>query len=184
MSFSFKTILTDEDYILFNKFTMQKTEYGKKSIRSVRTILTIVFLAIEIFIMISSSSALDMAISSLPLIAVFALIQLIWLPLQSASIKGTVESMKKIGKLPYTPNAQMEFKDTYFTETTELTKTASKYAVIEGIYVVKDRYIYIYTSQVAGHIIPLHVIPSLAEYNDFIEFLKGKCEKVFFIDKI
>ena len=89
-----------------------------------------------------------------------------------------LKSLKKQGKMGYSPNSEMEFFDDGFTETTPQNKTEQKYASIERISVVKGKIIYIHVNNVMSYLLPVSCFDSKEQYDAFLNLIKTKCSIV------
>ena len=77
--------------------------------------------------------------------------------------------------MAYSPSSIIEFYEESFLEITSENKTEQKYSVIERISIVDSRYVYIHVNNIMAYILPLSSFESMAQYDEFLEFMKIKC---------
>ena len=184
MNFKFDVRITEEDYINFNKFTSISSPYGKKSMKGIRMILAVIGILLILHSFLTSGFTTAGIGAAVVYALIIAALQLLLIPYMRFSIKMNVEAIKKSGSLPYSEEAGMEFCESYFVETTPLTKTATRYEKIQNVYEIEKRYVYIYVSTISAFIIPATAFSSLSEYEDFVSFIKTKCESFTTLKKI
>ena len=80
--------------------------------------------------------------------------------------------------MPYSQSSVIEFFEDSFTETTDTNKTEHTYSAIEKIWVIGEKYVFIYISSVSGYIIPFPAFDSFKQRGEFLEFIKGKCPEI------
>ena len=100
------------------------------------------------------------------------------------SAKREIKSFKKKGKQLYSPVSYMEFYDDLFCETTENEKNELKYEAIESVSVINEKIVYLHKNDALAFILPISCFISNEQYDAFIEFIKTKCPKIDFYDKI
>ncbi len=105
-------------------------------------------------------------------------IQLEWNPFLRWTLKGTIKSLKKKGKMGYSPEATLEFLEDSFLETTPDNKTEQRYEAVERISVLRGKAIYIHVNSVMAYILPMSCFESPEEYEAFLAFVKRKCPKI------
>jgi hypothetical protein len=86
-----------------------------------------------------------------------------------------LKSLKKSGKMGYSPKAAIEFYDDFFLEITPENKTEQKYSVLERVSVIGGKAIYLHVNNVMAYLLPIACFASEEELNAFLEFLRGKC---------
>ncbi len=178
MKFRFDVNLNDNDYLDFNRFWMIKSPYGKKQLRSFRIILSVLYCLLVFLLLYNSGFTAESFIGSVPVVIILVLSVVFWPKCLSWSLKLQIKSMKKSGKMGYSPVAVMEFYEDNFVETTPENKTEQKYSAVEQISIVDNRIIYIHTNTVMAYLLPLSCFETEAQYQDFLSFIKTKCEKV------
>ena len=91
-----------------------------------------------------------------------------------------LETMKKKGKLPYTPESVLEFYDDHFVEITPEARNEMNYSIVERVDVVSDKAIYIYVNSIMAYIVPRSCFYRDEEVASFIEYLRAKCKNIYF----
>ena len=178
MIFKFNVELSDKDYLDYNIFWTLKSPYGKKQMMQYRIILTVFFVVISFVFLCGGRFSIDSFIGIVPYWIVFVLIQLGLNAFFKWVLKGQVKSLKKSGKMGYTPSSTVEFYDDHFIEISAENKIEQKYTAVERISVVGDKVVYIHVNNVMSYILPFDCFESEAQRNDFLEFIKSKCENV------
>lgn len=89
-----------------------------------------------------------------------------------------MKGLKKKGKMSYSPVSVIEFYDDRLVEITQEQKIEQKYTAIERISVVDNRIIYIHVNHVMAYLLPLTCFESTEQYNDFLAFIKEKCNQI------
>ncbi len=178
MYFRFNINISDKDYLEYNKFWMIKSPYGKKQIAQYRVILAIFFLVISFVYLIFRDFSTDAFIGIIPYWILFAIVQLLFNSFFVWILKGQLKSLRKKGKMGYSPVAEMEFHEETFVETTPENKTEQKYTAIERVSVIADKVIYIHVNNVMSYILPRSCFESKENYDAFLEFIKTKCANI------
>lgn len=83
--------------------------------------------------------------------------------------------LKASGKLPYDSVSRLEFYTDKIVEITDSSRIEKSYASVEQICVVKDHYIYVYTSAVSAYILPIPQLKEQADQEEFLNYLSQKC---------
>ena len=171
----FEIRLTDEDYFAFNKFHAIRSPYGKKNVRNCRIIIVCIFGLAILCTLISGNFTLDSVLQSIPYSVLLLLFEIFLKSFWVATVKSTIKQLKKKGKMAYTPFSILEFKERSFTETCDEHVTEQSYASVERISVIKEKYIYLHTNNLAGFIIPASVFSCKREYEEFVAYLPTIC---------
>lgn len=172
--------MTEQDYIDYNKFHLLKSHYGKKQIKNLRILICVLLGIPTLMALIGGRFNKESIISVLPFIILFVIFQAGLLPFLGFSLKGTVLSLKKSGKMAFSPHSVIEFFEESFCETTEDNKTEHKYTAIERISVVNGKIIYIHINNVMAYIVPVNSFETGEQYSSFLAFLKSKCSDIDF----
>ncbi len=178
MNFKFNVVTNDQDYLDYNEFWMLRSPYGKKQTLTVRMIFTVMVSAAIIGYLIYNRFTEGAFVSVFPLVAFLVLIEIFFNKIMAASLKGQIKSMKKKGKMGYTPEAVLEFFEDTFAESTPDMKTERKYSAIERISVVDNRMIYIHVNNVMAYILPMSCFESQEQCDRFFEFIRTKCANI------
>ncbi len=178
MNFQFNVKFTDEDYMEFNKFHMLRSPYGKKQIASFRMSITIICLLITLIVLLVNKFNADAFLGVVPFLLLWIIMQLGLRKFMIYSIKHTLKSLKKNGKAGYSPSSVLQFNEESFIETTEFNKTEQNYTVIERISIVDNKMIYIHVNNIMAYMLPIACFESKEQYNDFLDFIKTKCNTI------
>jgi hypothetical protein len=177
MNYKFNITLNDKDYLDYNAFVLLKSYYGRKNMLSCKTAIAFIGIIVVIISLFGSGLSLNSFINTIPTILVTILIIALWNTFFVLTLKASVKSMRKSGKMPYSPESVMEFYDDFFVEITPENKNEVKYCAIERVSVIDCKVIYMHMNQSMGYIIPV-AFSSDKEYENFIEFLKIKCTTI------
>lgn len=180
MEFKFNTAVSEQDYLDYNQFCLFRSPYGKKQIRNLRIYLLIIFIAAAIYYLFRTGFSLDTIIGIVPLLIFCLLIQAILNKAFYWYLKLHIKTMKKSGKLPFSPQSVMEFYEDGFCETTQYNKTECKYSSVERISIVDNKTIYIHVNNLLSYILPLSCFESKEQYDAFLQFIKTKCTDINF----
>lgn len=178
MRFQFYVTMNDADYLDFNCFWMIRSDYGRAQISKMRGTMVLIAALIWGVTWIFSGFALSSLWGLIPIGAVLAFLQLTLKRFLTFSIKGQIQSLKKSGKLAYSPEGTIEFYDDCFVEITPENKTEIRYTAIESVSVLPQKAIYIHLDTVRAHILMYQAFESGAQYDEFVEFLKTKTANV------
>lgn len=178
MNFKININLNDTDYINYNTFVLIKSPYGKKKILKMRISAMIIFLSISFFFLFIGAFSTNALLSALPSVIFLILYELFLNPILALSIKNNIKSDKSSGKTAYSPVSEIEFYNDKFIESTHYNKTEEKYSVIERVSVITENVIYIHVNSVMSYILPYNCFESKEQYNNFLDFIKTKCENI------
>jgi len=92
----------------------------------------------------------------------------------------TLVLVKGKGKKPYTVSSVYEFYDDCFIETAQYEKIEFKYPVFESICIHENSAIYLNYSKANTYLLPYRYFESQAQQEEFIEFIKTKCDNVVY----
>ena len=178
MKFGFNVSLSDDDYLDYNKFWMIKSPYGKKQITSLRIVIILLLCAFILLSLIESGFTVGALVSIIPLMIVLTGFQIFLKSFLVFSLKGQLKSLKKKGKMGYSPQSVIEFYDDCFVETTPDVKTEQKYSAIERVSIIDNKIIYIHINNVMAYLLPISCFESKEQYEQFFEFIKTKCKEI------
>ena len=94
------------------------------------------------------------------------------------SLKRQIKSLKKSGKMGYSPESVAEFYDDCFVETTPDNKVEHKYSAVERISIVDNKVVYVHINNVMAYILPFSCFKSEEQYGNFLTFIKTKCANI------
>lgn len=178
MKFQFFVNLTEQDYVDYNFFVSMKSPYGKSQRQNLRISIATVFLALISLLFLIFDISIFTVLFSVLLIIGLILFQIFFHRYILYCVKVQIETIKKTGKISYSPFSTLEFYDDYFIENTSENITQQKYSSIERVSIVENKIIYIHINSVMSFIIPISCFVSNEQLNSFIDFLKTKCLNV------
>ncbi len=178
MHFQFHATMNDADYLAFNQFWMIRSDYGRAQIAKMRGTLALIAAILGVAMWMFGGFALAGLWGLIPLGVVLAILELTFPRFLAFSIKGQIQSLKKSGKLAYSPKGRMEFYDDLFVEITPENKTEIRYTAIESVSVIPQKAIYIHLDTVRAHILTYQAFASREQYDEFVAFLKTKTANV------
>ena len=178
MKFQFNVNINEEDYLDYNKFWMLRSHYGKKQMSTFRIIIAVIIGLIIFISLYGGNFTLDSFIGIIPMAILLVLYELLLSPLFVLFLKCHLKSLKKKGKMGYSPSSVIEFYEDVFIETTPENKTEQKYLSIERVSVVDNKVVYIHVNNIMSYILPFSCFESNEQYNEFLEFIKTKCSNI------
>ena len=178
MKFQFNVNINEEDYLDYNKFWMLRSHYGKKQMSTFRIIIAVIISLIIFISLYGGNFTLDSFIGIIPMAILLVLYELLLSPLFVLFLKCHLKSLKKKGKMGYSPSSVVEFYEDVFIETTPQNKTEQKYLSIERVSVVDNKVVYIHVNNIMSYILPFSCFESNEQYNEFLEFIKTKCSNI------
>ena len=178
MKFQFNIKVNDQDYLDYNIFWRSRSHYGKKQMMIFRIFFVVLF-AVSIAVSLSSDGfSKESFLGVIPSLLVLILVQVFLTRFFSWMLKGHIKSLKKSGKMGYSPESVMEFYEDSFVETTPENKTEQKYSAVERISVVDNKIIYIHVNNIMAYILPLSCFETKEQYESFLDFMKTKCANI------
>ena len=178
MNFQFNVNLSDSDYLNYNEFWLLRSPYGKKQVISFRLTVAALFVAIFFVLLSAGLFSRDSFIVIISLFIGGLLVQLLLTKILSRSLKLQIKSLKKSGKMSYSPSSVVAFSEDSVSETAPDKKNEDKYSAIERISIVDNKVIYIHVNNLMAYILPLSCFESKEQYNDFLDFIKTKCANI------
>ena len=178
MRFQLNITVTEDDYIAFNLFHSLDTAEGKRGVLKSRIIFLSLFVAIVVVLMFILRPTWFSTLYCL-LLGIWTFYRLFCVRhIISRNIKKHIEKIKKVGKVPFVPNATLEFYEDRLVEITETTRTECQYRAIEKICVVNDQHIFLYNSAASAFIISIPQIRAQVNPTDLLRFLSEKCATI------
>lgn len=178
MKFQLNINLTDRDYFDYNKFWMLRSHYGKKQMLITRIVIAAIFGGYFFITLFDGNVTFESLIAIISMAIVLVIFELLLSPLFVLFLKSHLKSLKKKGKMGYSPLSVIEFYENVFVETTPDNKTEQKYSVIERVSVVDNKVVYIHVNNVMAYMLPFSCFESIEQYNEFYEFIKTKCSHI------
>lgn len=175
MKFQLNVTITDQDYLEYNVFWMLRSPYGKRQMRSVRLMTAAVVVLLMIVFLWQGGFSVGAWIAFLLMAAVLGLSQIFMGKFFALAMKRTLKSLKKSGKMGYSPKAILEFYEDHFAEITPENKTEQRYSALERVSVVDGKTVYLHVNNVMAYLLPVACFASEEELTAFLEFIRGKC---------
>lgn len=178
MPFQINVTLSESDYLFFNIFHSLESTQGKKQSRNGRiTFLCFSILLIALVVIILGWT--PFSVTYLILLGLFvAVYLLLFKKIVKHNLSSQIKKLKKAGKLPFDAIAQLTFHEDRIEERTDATHTEQNYSVLERVCIIKNRYIYLYTSSVQAYILPIPQLCVQCDQDAFIRFLSAKCNTI------
>ena len=180
MEYSFNVLLTDQDYYEFNKFVTFQSRHGKKEIKKMRLYLVVLFAVLALLFLVLEHFSMNGVYSAVGYLVGLLIAQALFKPLMHLILKMQIKMLKKGGKMPYSPQAEMTFTEEGFSEFTSEHKTEQIYTAVECVSVVEGVAIYVHINKLMGFLLPEKVFESKQQLDEFITFLKTKVTTVDF----
>jgi len=178
MKFQFNINVSDDDYFEYNRFWMLRSHYGKKQITAFRIVIAVIMGVYILISLYGGNFTFDSFIGIIPMAILLIIFELLLSTLFVSFLRCHLKSLKKKGKMGYSPSSVIEFYEDVFIETTPDNKTEQKYLAIERVSVVDNKVIYIHVNNIMSYILPFSCFESEAQYNEFFEFIKIKCSNI------
>ncbi len=178
MDFKFDIQLTEQDYLDYNTFWSLKSPYGKKTMTGIRIMMAIAFGIMILATLLEGDFSSETWTSISLYVILLVVFQVAYNKMYKAFMKGYIKSLKKKGKMGYSPNATITFLEETFVEETPENKTETKYTSIERVSLVGDKVIYIHVNNILAYILPTSCFDNEAKYKEFVQFLKIKCPQI------
>lgn len=178
MYFNLKILLSDNDYLDYNCFWNFKSPYGRKQMIKFRISFFVIFAVMIAIFLFGNGISRQTIISVIPCIILLVIFQALLKPFTKTLIKTNFKALKKNGKTPYTESSVIDFYDEHLIESASQSTIEHKYSAIERVSIVPDKVIYIHVNSLMAYIIPVSCFESMAQYENFIAFIKTKCNNV------
>ena len=178
MNYRFNVTITDQDYLDYNTFWMLRSPYGKKQMKSFRIVITVFWVIASLVTLFMDGFSIVSVFGLIPFVIVFFLIQILFPIFFSWALKLQIKSLKKSGKMGYSPESTIEFYEDRLVETAPDNKTELKYSAVERISVVDHKMIYIHVNNIMSYILPISCFESVEQYDSFLEFIRTKCANI------
>lgn len=178
MNYRFNVTITDQDYLDYNTFWMLRSPYGKKQMKIFRIVITVFWVIASLVTLFMDGLSIVFVFGLIPLVIVFFLIQILFPIFFSWALRWQIKSLKKSGKMGYSPESTIEFYEDRLVETAPDNKTELKYSAVERISVVDHKMIYIHVNNIMSYILPISCFESVEQYDSFLEFIRTKCANI------
>lgn len=174
MNYIFDIFLTEEDYIEFNTFHATRTPYGKRLRRGLQGMLVVMFSIAAILSFWAEGVSAMTVIYALLLVGFGLLISALMGKMFAFSVKNTIRSLKKSGKLAYSPEARVGFTDEGILEITPDGRTEKRWESIERLCILEGKVWYLYMNNAAAFILPEDQIRAQTDPAEFRRYLEAK----------
>ena len=178
MNFQFEVNVTEKDYLDYNLFWQFKSPYGKKQILTYRVVFALLFGVLILLTLLKGDFSTDSIIESIFYFFFLILVEIFFKRLTTSIFKSTIKSLKKKGKMAYSPTATAQFHENTFIEITPETRNEVNYSLVELVSVIGNQTIYIHVNNMMAYLLPSSSFTSQEQFDTFVEFLKTKCERV------
>ncbi len=168
----FHVSVTDEDYVAFHLDCFRHAPGAKKAMLAGR-LGGLIVSAVLLLAMLALRVPELVLIAETVLLAIFSVVSFFRYPsLREKSVRRQIERYRKEGRLPYDPEADIEFTDTEMIATTE--KSMRQVAYGDLIRIVETPFrLYLYDSPLRAYILPLRCLGD--EKDALLALLKEKC---------
>ena len=178
MHYVFDIFLSEEDYIDFNIFHATRTPYGKRLRRGLQGMLMAMFAIAAILVFLEDGIT--------PVTAIYALLMVGFGLLLSAfveksfcfSVKNTIRTLKKSGKLPFSPEARLGFTDEGILEITPEGRLEKRWESMERLCILEGKVWYLFMNNTAAFILPVEQIAAQTDLAEFRRYLESRCPVV------
>ena len=178
MRYVFDIVLAELDYIEFNTFHATRTPYGKSLRRGLQGMILVLY-AIPVALSLWEEGITPMTVTyGLLLTGIGLLLAALMGKFFAFSVKSTIRSLKKSGKLPYSPEARLGFTDEGILEITPDGRTEKRWESIERLYIREGKVWYLYMNNTAAFLLPEEQLRTQTDLAEFRAFLESMCSVV------
>ena len=175
MRYRFDLSVSEQDFFNVNLFHQTDSAYGKKNIKRTRHL----YAAIGAILVAVAALVFDWSLPEIIVLALaFALFILLDKPITRIILKGKLKRLKKDGKLPFNTKLSFEFYEDKLVKTTDTGRVEEGYSALDSVYILKDKYILLYTSVSTVYILPAAQVREQADLEEFIAFISQKCSNI------
>lgn len=182
MRFKLDTTLNEKIYLDFNRYVFNKA--NKKRIITIRILLCAIIFCMSVLLFLRDGFTVVSIVKVVGWAVIVIFFQIIMKPYFRLCLKIICEVRKKKGKQLYSPWSTTEFYDDYFCDTTDKTKFEVKYSALSSVIVIKGNMVLLLDDNGVYFILPFSCFGSKEQYDDFLNFIKTKCAKVDYLEKI
>ena len=174
MRYVFDIFLGEGDYIDFNVFHVSRSPYGKKTHRGLRVMLLVMF-AIPALLSFWEEGVNSTTVLYALLLVGFGLLMAGLLGKFFAfSEKSTIRSLKRSGKLPYSPESRLGFTDEGILEITPDGRLEKRWESMERLCTREGKVWYLYMNNTAAFILPVEQLRAQTDVEEFRRFLESR----------
>lgn len=174
MRFNANITLTEEDYREFNYFHTFQTKYGKKAVKQGRILFLACIAILSALIVMLRGWSFFSLIYVIMIVIFSAIYMLLYKRHVAINVDAQIKRLKKLGKLPYSPAATLEFYEDTFVEITPGKRVEQSYDKLERICIQGERYIFLYDSTVTAYMLPIPQLKTQLNVEELIHFLTQK----------
>ena len=178
MSYIFDIFLTEEDYIEFNIFHMNRSVYGKRHQRVLRIMIAVIFAAAAL-INFCANGISPVTVAYALLLGGFGLCMTVFDgKFNRFFVKLSIGNLKKSGKMAFSPEARMGFTDEGVLEITPDGRTEKRWESIERLCIREGKVWYLYMNNIAAFILPVEQLRAQTDLAEFRKYLESKVSVV------
>lgn len=183
MNYVFDIFLTEQDYIDFNVFHATRTPYGKRLRRGLQGMLVVLFSIAAILNFWAEGVTLETVIYALLLVGFGLLMSALMGKFFAFSVKNTVRSLKKSGKMAFSPESRLGFTDEGILEITPEERTEKRWESVERLCILEGKVWYLFTNNIAAFILPVEQLRAQTDLAEFRKYLESKVSVVDVFEK-
>ena len=178
MNYIFDIFLTEEDYIDFNIFHLSRSVYGKKHQRVLRIMLAVIFAAAAL-INFWAEGISPVTVAYALLLGVLGLMMTAFYGKFSGFLtKLSIGSLKKSGKMAFSPESRVGFTDEGILEITPEGRTEKRWETVERLCILEGKVWYLFTNNIAAFILPVEQLRAQTDLAEFRKYLESKVPEV------
>ena len=183
MNYIFDIFLTEEDYIDFNVFHLSRSVYGKKHQRVLRILLAVIFAAAAL-INFWAEGISPITVAYALLLGVLGLMMTVFFGKFSGFLtKLSIGSLKKSGKMAFSPESRVGFTDEGVLEITPDGRTEKRWESIERLCILEGKVWYLYMNNAAAFVLPEEQLRAQTDLAEFRRYLESRVPVVDVFEK-
>ena len=183
MNYIFDIFLTEEDYIDFNIFHMNRSVYGKKHQRVLRSLLAVIFVAAAIINFWAEGISPVTVLYALLLGFLGLMMTVFYGKFSGFLTKLSIGSLKKSGKMAFSPESRVGFTDEGVLEITPEGRTEKRWESMERLCIREGKVWYLYMNNTAAFILPVEQLRTQTDLAEFRKYLESRVPVVDVFEK-
>lgn len=183
MHYVFDIFLTEADYIEFNTFHATRTSYGKRVQRGMRGMIVAMFSIAAILNFWAEGISPFSIIYALLLVGFGLLISALMGKVFAFSMKYTIRSLKKSGKMAFSPESRLGFTEEGILEITPEGRLEKRWESMERLCIREGKVWYLFMNNTAAFILPVEQLRAQTDEAEFRKFLESKFPAVDVFEK-
>ena len=183
MKFNLECKINDEDYYKYNEFVILRSPYGKKSMAALRLAIVIMLGLFSVMAFVMNGVTKGTLIALIPTAGLILIMQLALNPIMKSTLKKQLKALKDSGKPTYSEKSHIEVYDDHFVETDADGVHKVRFASVERVSVIKDKYVYVHVSSSNGYIFKADCFEDSEQLAAFTDLLKEKCKEINYYKK-